>query len=109
MNEILQEKNSISMKCLSSCALQSVALLLTRESSLVSNWWPKPSSLICMTSQEYENTVVMLLSIDSGAGTTKLLGKLLRDLPTQHTREKLLIAEAHDVSENFNDLYDVFG
>lgn len=79
------------------------------ESSLVADWWPKPPSLQCIHGHEVEHTVVMLLSIDSGAGTTKLLGKLLRDPPTQDTREIILIAEAHDVTENFKDLYDDFG
>ena len=49
------------------------------------------------------------LSIDSGAGTTKLMGKFIKESVGQRTKNIMLLAEAHKISESFIDLANCFG
>lgn len=51
----------------------------------------------------------MELSIDTGNGSTKFMGKFVRNGGGQSVTNVLLLAEAHSIRETFDALFEVFG
>lgn len=58
---------------------------------------------------ENQNTLAFCSSIDSGAGITNVMGKLVENSVGQRERNIMLPADAHNISESFNDLSQCFG
>lgn len=75
----------------------------------VSDCWPQPPSTPSSSVVGHDRRLVFLLSIGSGGGTTNLLGKFVRESGGQHTRDIILIAEAHGITETFDDIHHGFG
>ena len=55
------------------------------------------------------NTIIFELSIDTGGGTTKPLGRFIDERHGQNIGQTTLLSEAHNITETFNDLYRAFG
>ncbi len=64
------------------------------EECLECNMWPSPPQLRCIPPSKYDRTLVFLLSIDSGTGTTKIMGKFVSKFSTQKWNEVLLLGQS---------------
>eukprot|EP00171_Calliarthron_tuberculosum_P001160 IDg1160t1 len=71
--------------------------------------WPTPPRLNWIPENALEDTVVVLLSIDSGTGTLKLMGRFVTDRSGQSTADVLLLAQSPIISERFENIDKVFG
>lgn len=71
--------------------------------------WPTPPESRTIPIENVNATVVLLLSIDSGAGTVKLMGKFLRIIGNQSVNEVFLIAQAVGKIESFTFFERIFG
>ena len=53
--------------------------------------------------------MIILLSLDSGSSTLKLMMKFIRNKPSQSTNEVTLLAQASETSESFEDIHAAMG
>lgn len=109
--QIIRFVNSVSTGCNIECT--SIRLLDAMKSYLSDckqcSSWPFPPPLHCIDESNCSRTLVSILSIDTGTGTTKLMGRFLRFNPTQDTNDVLLIGEAQGTDESFHRLVRYFG
>lgn len=57
------------------------------------NRWPQPPNSLIVPATPVESTVVFMLSVDSGTGTLKLMGKFLRKEGGQALHDVCFIAQ----------------
>jgi len=83
--------------------------LLSKLSEFESNnLWPTPPISRAVPEDLVNNTVVLLLSIDSGGGTVKLMGRFLYSKSGQSVTDVFLIAQAASTMENFQYFEKLF-
>ena len=70
--------------------------------------WPYPPSSPFISPRSLRNSVIVLLSVDSGTGTVKFMFKFMTTNNSQRVNEIVLFAQARGVSENFNSLKNTF-
>jgi len=73
------------------------------------NLWPTPPISRVIPQEEVLKTVVVMLSIDSGAGTVKMMGRFLRDVGNQAVNEVFLIAQGVGNIESFDFFQTMLG
>ena len=78
-------------------------------SSIENEALPGCINLRSIENEMNQDFLVLQLSIDTGGGTTKMMGRLVHSESTQSTKDVILLGEAHAISETWSDLYKVFG
>lgn len=71
--------------------------------------WPTPPCLNFFSETCRSRTVVVLLSIDSGTGTLKLMARFVTETSGQETSDVILLAQSTCISERFDNIERVFG
>ena len=71
--------------------------------------WPHPPELSSIANEDLSRTVVVLLSVDSGTGTLKMMLRFLTKSLSQNTSDVTLIAEAIGTNESLEDINKHFG
>lgn len=79
------------------------------KSSKETDSWPFPPKIESSNSFDVATSLIFELSIDSGGGTTKMMGKFISNRSGQLGSDIILLAEAHGISETFEDLSRIFG
>ena len=103
----LTSKSARNVDCVRLKLNEAIQARLLEFSSIGS--WPTPPRLENILESERSSTIVVLLSLDSGTGTVKLMMKIIQECPNQRVSDVTLIAESRGTSEAFVDLKVSFG
>jgi len=93
------------------CARLSFKEVITYQLTTLSTMgmWPEPPQCALTADFQEDQIAVVIISIDSGTGSTKLMAKFLREGGGQKTRDIMLLAQAHGVKEEFKTFERMFG
>lgn len=78
------------------------------ENSLEYNSWSYPPVLNGWDADKKHNTLIFELSLDSGGGTLKFMGKFICEHGSQSVNDIILLSEAQDIDEENGDLVKAF-
>jgi len=72
------------------------------------NLWPEPPSITDVPDEDFQNALVFQLSLDTGGGTCKLMGKFVKKQGGQTVSDILLLSETQGILETNKDLDRAF-
>ncbi len=107
MRFVMKSSRGRNIQCVRTSLIDAVESFLNVAMS--ADVWPEPPAIGILQQKFRAECLILLLSIDSGKGTTKLTGKFVDKDSGQSTPNIILLAEAHKLRETFDELSRTFG
>lgn len=103
---MLTSIEEIKVKCAGLKVLMVIMKFLENEST--TGMFLTPTKFLSLNPDANVRSVLFQVSIDSGCGSTKLMGRLITKEQGQFTSDIILLSEAHGIIDSFEDLNVAF-